>query len=68
MQVNDRVAYTDAYFLRSFGVLQGCRSRDWATGRVVATQSVDGIELVRVHWTRAERPSDWLRANALEKV
>lgn len=68
IQRGDTVAYTEGHFRRAFGVLMGCRSRDWAQGRVIDTQTIDGVLLARVLWARTEQPSQWLRASILEKI
>lgn len=68
MNIGDTVTYTEGHFRRAFGVLIGCGARDWAQGRIVDTQTVDDQQLVRVHWTRTEQPSQWLRASILERL
>lgn len=68
MNIGDTVAYTEKHFRRAFGVLVGCRSRDWAQGRVVDVQTADDQQMVRVRWAREERASAWLPAAFLERI
>jgi hypothetical protein len=67
-KIGDRVAYTESYFKRAFGVLQGCTSKEWSQGTVTDVQDVDGIQVIRISWRMAYKPSDWQRANNFERV